>query len=74
MFKRQQSVLSGGEQTEKEGETSAKEDVDDEKMKTIKSDMSKADISLTENAWNENEAIFERLVIIIPYKASDTVK
>jgi hypothetical protein len=43
-------------------------------MKTIKSDMSKADISLTENAWNENEAIFERLVIIIPYKASDTVK
>lgn len=28
----------------------------------------------TARDWNENDAIFERLVIIIPYKAKEMVK
>jgi hypothetical protein len=68
-------VLSGGDLTDKDPETSAKELIDDDvKNKTIMSEMSKANISLPEVTWNENDAIFERLVIIIPYKAADTVK
>ena len=43
-------------------------------MKTIKSELSKADMSLTDIAWNENDAIFERMIIKIPYKSPDLVK
>ena len=27
-----------------------------------------------ENVWNENDAIFERIIIIIPYKSPSMVK
>jgi hypothetical protein len=62
-----------GEQTEndKHREKSPAEDThDDEKRKST----NKLEVVTPAEIWNENDAIFERLVLIIPYKSPEMVK
>ena len=79
MHKRQQSILSGKETTDGEKQLEESKDAvlsageEDEKNKTMTQSLN-ADVLSQGEVWNENDAIFERLVIIIPYKAKEMVK
>jgi len=79
MHKRQQSILSGKETTDGEKPLEESKDAvlsageEDEKNKTMTQSLNADVLSLGE-VWNENDAIFERMVIIIPYKSPDLVK
>lgn len=46
---------------------------DDDKLRQTQSVLSKAETTQGE-VWNENDAIFERLIIMIPYKAPEMVR
>tara|TARA_B110000285_G_C15121203_1_gene617250 strand:+ start:649 stop:1023 length:375 start_codon:yes stop_codon:yes gene_type:complete len=79
MHKRQQSILSGKETTDGEKQLEESKDAvlsageEDEKNKTMTQSLN-ADVLSQGEVWNENDAIFERMVIIIPYKSPDLVK
>jgi len=79
MHKRQQSILSGKETTDGEKPLEESKDAvlsageEDEKNKTMTQSLN-ADVLSQGEVWNENDAIFERMVIIIPYKSPDLVK
>ena len=79
MHKRQQSILSGKETTDGEKPLEESKDAvlsageEDEKNKTMTHSLN-ADVLSQGEVWNENDAIFERMVIIIPYKSPDLVK
>lgn len=71
-FKRKERERKRLEEKGSEGDTPV-DDPSPEQIEELKEQLAQAqktDVS----EWNENDAIFERMVIIIPYKAADMVK
>lgn len=69
-----QKVDESGEQTEKQTEKSQTEKSQADQTHDEIDNKTTIQSAVEAPVWNENEAIFERLVLIIPYKSPDMVK